>query len=291
MSNNVGNMEPPKNNTLLDLTELNTIYGDSYRIYNMCKKFNNKKNNEYCNLLKYIKSNFGVALRMKTHNRFSDGEFYIGLRDNMKFNDSQMVENSNNLYKTKHIVKKIDGIISYINNIDNVNSILDIGTEDVYFLELLQQRTKCDKVLGLNIAEGFEHYNKDIYESNKIVFYDGINFPFGENEFDVVTLLAVLHHIQNIGKFIKNLSKITKYIYIKDNDMFTDTSYDLIEIQHELYEGVLYPNNRSPLFRITKEYVLNKFKKYGFVVIKESGYDIFTRPFTVLLGKINESRK
>lgn len=111
------------------------------------------------------------------------------------------------------------------------------------------------------------------------------NFPFAENEFDLVTILAVLHHIENLGKFIKNLCKITKYIYIKDNDMVTDVSYDLIEIQHELYEGVLYPNDRSPLYRLKKDYMLKKFKKNGFSVIKEVDYDIFTRPFTMLLKK------
>lgn len=100
-----------------------------------------------------------------------------------------------------------------------------------------------------------------------------------------MTILAVLHYIEHIDEFIKNLAKITRYIYIRDNDMITHTSYDMVEIQHELYEGILYPNNRSPLYRLNKYAVIKKLKQYEFTVFKDITNSAFARPCMVLLKK------
>jgi 2-polyprenyl-3-methyl-5-hydroxy-6-metoxy-1,4-benzoquinol methylase len=275
--------------SLLSYDDINKIYGNKYRVYNLYKHYKKNKNgiNEYLNLLNYIKSNFNIIINInKKH--FSDAYFYITLRNNLKINNEQIIEQSKKLYREKHIKKKVDDILKYTHNINTIKKTLDIGTEDEYFLDVLNEKTGYE-TLGINIKTGYEHYfnsSSSDSDNDKIIYYDGLNFPFEKNTFDLVTMIAVLHHVDNIGKFIKNLCKITKYIYIKDNDMVTRSSYDLIEIQHELYEGILYPNNRSPLFKLTKDYVINKFNKYGFVVVKQTDYEIFTRPFTLLLKKL-----
>jgi len=106
--------------------------------------------------------------------RFSDATFYIELRKNIKIGDSKIVENIQNLYKTKHIKKKVESITKFINNVDNVNNnILDIGTEDIYFLDILQQQSGFKKTIGINIKDGYQHYNYEINENGKIIFYDG----------------------------------------------------------------------------------------------------------------------
>lgn len=48
-----------------------------------------------------------------------------------------------------------------------------------FFLDLLKEKTGVN-VTGLNIKEGYEHYSSINKFTDKIIFYDGINFPFKE---------------------------------------------------------------------------------------------------------------
>jgi hypothetical protein len=187
------------------------------------------------------------------------------------------------IYSKKHIIKKILSIKKTLNN-TSVKKVLDIGTEDINFLYKLDYFLKC-KSFGLNILDGYSHYFNPNNKNNRIIIYNGINFPFKENEFDLVTMISVLHHIKNKKKFINNLCKITKRIYIKDNNITSNSTFNIIKLQHEVYEGILYPNKSSNLYKLSKDYIIKLLKENNFHIKYLTEYEYFTKSFVILACK------
>lgn len=276
-----------KKSTLLSLKDINNLYSHKYRFYKLYKA------NELDIVFNYIKMNFKFTKDIKLEKfekyakeKKSDSYFYLYLRKNYNDNYKNIVNYQTNFYKTKHLVKKINSIIKTIKKsyLTKFNYILDIGTEDETFIDILEEMFKC-KVSGLNIDVGYEHYKQFNKNNSKIILYDGINFPFKENQISLVIIMAVIHHIHNIEMFFNNLCKIAKVIYIKDNDISNKLTKYNIDIQHEVYEGILYPNNRSPLYYYTNEYIVKLLKKNNFKILSNNIFDKFTKTYVLLACK------
>jgi hypothetical protein len=261
---------------------INEKYGNRYIIYNL---FINHTNNYY-NFIKYLIINFelpnNIIELLKFNDMFSDADFYIKLQKYYNKNIKHIKVYQENMYTKKHIIKKVLSIKNVLNNI-KVKKVLDMGTENIYFLQKLDEILYC-KSYGLNILDGYSHYFNS-KNTNKIIIYNGINFPFIENEFDLVIMISVLHHIKNLKKFINNLCKITKYIYIKDNNMVLNETFDIIKLQHEVYEGILYPNKNSDLYKLNKKYLIKLLEQNNFYIKYINEYESFTHPFQLLCYK------
>jgi hypothetical protein len=99
--------------------------------------------------------------------------------------------------------------------------------------------------------------------------------------------MAVVHHIKDLNIFFKNLCDITKLIYIKDQDVVNDDVFNSVKVQHELYEGILYPNKSSPLYKVSKNYIITLLKKNNFSIIYDISIDFITKPYILLASKNN----
>lgn len=269
--------------------EINNLYGHKYRFYDLYQQSPQNINN----LMNYFYSNFHfnykINLKQLLSNKISDAEIYLKLRRNYTNDSQKIIQYQNNLYRTKHISNKIKNIQKIITKHlppFSCHKILDVGTEDVEYLIRIEKMMNCN-AYGLNIKTGYSHYASydEAIHSNKIILYDGIHFPFQENEFDLVTIIAVLHHIKDLDLFIKGICYITKNIYIKDNDMNDLMTQYNVEIQHEVYEGILYPNKPSPLYTTTNETVIKTLQKYGFKIIYNSINTFFTKSYVILATK------
>jgi 2-polyprenyl-3-methyl-5-hydroxy-6-metoxy-1,4-benzoquinol methylase len=98
-------------------------------------------------------------------------------------------------------------------------------------------------------------------------------------------MISVLHHIKNKKKFINNLCKITKRIYIKDNNITSNSTFNIIKLQHEVYEGILYPNKSSNLYKLSKDYIIKLLKENNFHIKYLTEYEYFTKSFVILACK------
>lgn len=276
-------------NNLMSTPEIKKLYGDKYRFYFLYQQSPQNINN----LMNYFYSNFHfnykINLKHMLSDQISDADVYLKLRQNYTNADQEIIQYQNNLYQSKHITNKIKTIQKIITKylpLFTCHKLLDIGTEDVEYLNRIEKIMNCG-AYGLNIRTGYSHYvsyEKSI-RSGKIILYDGIHFPFRENEFDLVTIIAVLHHIQDLDSFIKNICLISKNIYIKDNDMADLITQYNVEIQHEVYEGILYPGKPSPLYTTTNESVVQILQKYGFTIIYNNINTFFTRSYVILASK------
>lgn len=290
--NELGMIIGGTNNDLLTISELNKLYGNTYKFYEL---YQMQRSNIY-SVMNYIYAKFGpFSHKINTNQilgrKISDADFYAQLRKYYTTNIDEINEFRRQTYRSKQINQKIKSIKQVINN--NLmpftcNKILDIGTEDVNYIVELENSLKCP-VIGLNITSGYSHYvtYNEAVESGKIVLYDGINIPFDDNEFNLVTIISVLHHVIDIEHFMQEVCRVAKNIYIRDNDMSTITSRYIVDIQHELYEGVLYPGLRSPLYNTTNDQIIKYLTNNNFKIVYNLVETYFTRPYTILASKIN----
>lgn len=93
--------------------------------------------------------------------------------------------------------------------------ILDLGTGSGYLSFSIAEKFLDAVIVGLDIVENALEINRIKAEKESIrnisfVTYDGINFPFHDNEFDLVISRYALHHFPDIQKSISEVSRILK---------------------------------------------------------------------------------
>jgi len=124
---------------------------------------------------------------------FSTGEFY-----------NKQTQDSNHLEK----------ILEFLKVEDNMR-ILDLGAGSGYLTFPIAKRNGNCQVIGLDIVKDALETNRVTAEKEGIknisfVNYDGINFPFESNSFDMVVTRYALHHFPNIEHSIKEVSRVLK---------------------------------------------------------------------------------
>lgn len=184
----------------------------------------------------------------------------------------------NNISKTDLIqkrnlesIKKLDSYIDLIINKLNTKNkrILDIGTEDCYFIDKLNE---FNTAFGINIKSNYS------YHTNKkcIKIYNGTNIPFKSNSLNLVTIFMVLHHITDISKrqkLLQDIKRVLKkdgFLLIKEHDVQTAKEEYLINFIHYFYElsyndtyNIKYYNNYSVKY-MRQSQLHNILSKLGF---------------------------
>lgn len=146
--------------------------------------------------------------------------------------------------------------------------ILDIGTEELSFLSEMEKAYGV-RAFGVNIKGDFSHYSADFYSMDtdpRFKFYDGVNIPWPDNRFGLITMLSVAHHIppKNLPPLLAEIKRVLRpggYFFIKENNLSDQKYADAFDIQHEMYEGALYPG--KPSYRNNKMNI-KIFTKAGF---------------------------
>jgi ubiquinone/menaquinone biosynthesis C-methylase UbiE len=89
------------------------------------------------------------------------------------------------------------------------NRILDVGTGVGGFAAYLS--TKGYDVVSIDVD------NSSLFEDFPTLLYNGNDFPFGDNEFDTVLLIHVLHHCENRMRVLREAIRVSqRVIFIED---------------------------------------------------------------------------
>lgn len=102
--------------------------------------------------------------------------------------------------------------------------VLDLGTGSGYLSFEIAKKYPDIQVTGLDIVEKALEDNrkkaKDLNVNNlEFISYNGIEFPFNDNEFDIVVSRYALHHFPKIKESIKEVNRVLKtggYFFISD---------------------------------------------------------------------------
>src|SRR3989344_4487311 len=78
--------------------------------------------------------------------------------------------------------------------------ILDVGSADGTFTKIILEKSKAQKVIGIDVlASSVSYAKRKFARSKKMSFQvaDAHNLPFKENEFDAVFCLEALEHVED----------------------------------------------------------------------------------------------
>ena len=108
----------------------------------------------------------------------------------------------------------LERILRFV-NIREGMKILDLGTGSGYLSFPIAKRHPGCEVVGLDIVSAALEANRKRADAEGIrnlsfVRYDGIDFPFEAETFDLVVTRYVLHHFPDIGHGIEEVSRVLK---------------------------------------------------------------------------------
>lgn len=111
-------------------------------------------------------------------------------------------------------IQHLNAILDFL-PIKSGMKILDLGTGSGYLSFAIAKKYPDASVVGLDIVENALENNRVKAKEeniNNITFitYDGIAFPFDDQEFDMVVSRYALHHFPDIQKSIFEVSRILK---------------------------------------------------------------------------------
>jgi 2-polyprenyl-3-methyl-5-hydroxy-6-metoxy-1,4-benzoquinol methylase len=91
--------------------------------------------------------------------------------------------------------------------------ILDIGSADGVFTKVILDKSKADKVIGIDVLKNSVDWaNKHWKRNKKLAFKVGdahdLNFP--ASSFDAVFILEVLEHVHNPEKVLRDVKRVLK---------------------------------------------------------------------------------
>jgi len=97
--------------------------------------------------------------------------------------------------------------------VDEGSRVLDVGFGLGYALNILA--IKASEVSGVDIdARALEHCRATVEGRNprlrSLALYDGLNLEFPDGEFDVVTCVDVLEHVEHYGRFLDELLRVSR---------------------------------------------------------------------------------
>lgn len=258
---------------LYDDDEVVNVYDDTSERIRVMKDYP-KVTSEF---IHYIARNLGCNDANDLVNIWESPTFYADAR--------KIILDTTEESYSRNLIRKAKTISYHIN--DEV-TLLDIGTEDPEFLDRMEIETGLVGT-GLNI-EGYVHYTSQFkygVDSGRIKLYDGINIPF-DDKFDLVTILAVIHHIppENMPKFAESVARVcNKTLIIKDNDLIDDLSRTFAYFQHSIYEGGLVCGSKNYMnYDVTAKSTLEYFKPY-FNVVSTGEPSGFARSYWAKLMK------
>ncbi len=110
--------------------------------------------------------------------------------------------------------KHLESILKYV-QVEPGMRILDLGTGSGYLAFPFAKRYEQAEVVGLDIVEKTLEENQRRAKSEGIknlqfVNYEGMEFPFGNNSFDIATTRYALHHFPAISDTFREISRVLK---------------------------------------------------------------------------------
>lgn len=246
--------------------------------------YNSKHRDKFIKLVKKFGYNVGEIIVMINKNN-SEKEIYNKLLESNKTKDTSYGSEDN----TEKNNRKAEIIQSLYNLIDEdkleLNNYLDIGCNRGELTVLIRDKLKINNENTYCIDIGsFGGRKIESVKGLEYKIYDGINIPYDDKKFNLITILHVIHHVMKMDLLIKEINRVLMIggiIIIKEHDSLDKDYVNIIDLEHLLWgtiEGTKYDDFKKDYF--SKYYSKNKLKELfynnGFreCKIKNNNFDI-----------------
>jgi ubiquinone/menaquinone biosynthesis C-methylase UbiE len=158
-------------------------------------------------------------------------------------------------FKSSLFYEKIMNFVIKNNNKIIIDNYLDIGCGNCKVTEKIGKLLGLDNenIHGVDFLEFDEQkYSKEKNINFKLLEHNYKSLPYEDNSISVITLINVLHHVDNLNILLKEIKRILKkdgILMIIEPDVFDYVDYMLLDIEHLLYHFV-YNKNRDENLKI-----------------------------------------
>lgn len=192
----------------------------------------------------------------------SDLEILLYLHDRYKRSPKFRRFKRDKIKSNKRRAKRMSSLIKRFFKVDG-SKILDVGTEDCYYIETLRENGA--KAVGLNIEtdiySGYSHISKMCIHK-----YDGVNIPeIFEGGYDIVTCFMTIHHMEDKRQTLKNVFDrlVTGgHLVIREHDvnedMFGGNAQRFVDFIHFFYELIENEDFNYRYYSSYDEYYITK---------------------------------
>ena len=168
-------------------------------------------------------------------------------------NDVQVCEQLVNHFKTDSSAdirsdKRAQEFVKYV-DLRKVNQLLDFGGGNGDFVASLQEIAHLHKInpklVVLDVKHWFSKSHQPKHSGVVYDFVDTLGLPYASESFDCITVLQVLHHLQQPWFTLKELVRVLKpggTLFIREHDCQSLEDWLAINIEHFLYEMVVRSN-------------------------------------------------
>ena len=245
----------------------------------------------------YKKRNEYVEILMKLFEKLpNDNVIYNQIREFLKPDniDPNLLEKHNYEKITYKIINYLVDLLKNNHLSTHRRNILDIGTERLEVLEKYKEEFNATDVIGINIKEGFCHYDEKIIETEKkgikFSYYDGVNIPKFDIKLDLVSITSVIHHIdiKTVSKLLGQIHNILSddgIVFIKENDINDIKSRAGIIIQHMIFEGSVIDAPHNPLHPYTFDEIKKLFNNHNFKLVDKIDSGNFSHAYYAIFKK------
>ncbi len=109
--------------------------------------------------------------------------------------------------------RKLAPLFADFAQVRDAGSLLDMGCGTGSLTQVLADRTRAAKVVGVDPSSGFVDFARDRFSSNKRVSVDqgsAVELPYPDRSFDQAVSLLVLMFIPDVDKAVREMRRVTK---------------------------------------------------------------------------------
>lgn len=149
------------------------------------------------------------------------------------------------------------------NIIEKNKKILDIGIGNGTIAKQIQKDHNA-KIKGIDVID----YNTtDI----PLIIYNGKKINFRDDSFDIVLIIEVLHHCDDMLSVLKEAKRVTKNKIIILEDIYTSKIHKIIMHLYDFIMNIRHPVNTPFNFKNQREW-MNIFNKLNLKLVKNKNY-------------------
>ena len=158
----------------------------------------------------------------------------------------------------------------------NMESFLDFGGGHGDFAHRIKEVYKNVKTsVSLDLKTWYSKEHTAKHKDVEYVFVNTITLPFASDSFDVISILQVIHHLDEQRETLKELYRISRgVLFIREHDCQTPEDKVCIDLEHMIHE-VSFRKNKSICCTYQAQYLSKQdlyemLRDVGFVLIKDT---------------------